>query len=474
MKLTNIRRLILALVACVPLILVGCIPQALIVWAPNGESAVLIVEGGVRLCDGEGNLSEPLLLGKGVGSVEWFPDSKRFFAVVVNRLRTWKEIEPLLSQKRKGQLITLAEAFRDELLSHDGDPGLLDTAIDKKGNELFVMMIYLRDNHSDGLAEKLGGDWKKFEKAEVQAFKLQICEVTSEGPKAGPVLLKSIDWIVTPRISPDGKVIAYTQGKLGKLEELAETELGLFVLPTDGTATARLVDAPVVRFPDWSTDGKSLVYAIAHFSEGGGEGLALGEIRQRQVRNDEGSLLEKFSEPKSVAGVLFDQFGTRIRCLRDGRILFSAYEIHLPTTGADMPSGPSLFAVDPTKQATVIRILPRGAEVQVADMVNLFEVSPDETKVAIVGAEGQVTVLTLATGQVLTVQPDKESKRKHKTSYIRTIPKWRSANELCFAVPPGSKYGSPNRAEVVLWSPEGYRCISKDWPDSATPIFKNN
>ncbi|MCK4849890.1 MAG: hypothetical protein KAT11_00995 [Phycisphaerae bacterium] len=216
------------------------------------------------------------------------------------------------------------------------------------------------------------------------------------------------------------------------------------------------------------------MYATAYyFSEGGGDGLALGEIRGRQVRNEEGSLLEKFSEPKSVAGILFDQFGTRIRCLRDGRILFSAYEIHLPTTGADMPSRLSLFAVDPAKQPTVIRILPRGAELEVADMVNLFEVSPDETRLAIVGAKRQVTVLTLATGQVLTVQPDEEPRRGIGETKIRTIPKWRSANELCFAVPPGSKYGSPNRAEVVLWSPDGYRCISKDWPDSLTSILRD-
>jgi len=31
--------------------------------------------------------------------------------------------------------------------------------------------------------------------------------------------------------------------------------------------------------------------------------------------------------------------------------------------------------------------------------------------------------------------------------------------------------GTPNGTEVVLWSPAGSRCLSKDWPESVTKDF---
>jgi hypothetical protein len=51
------------------------------------------------------------------------------------------------------------------------------------------------------------------------------------------------------------------------------------------------------------------------------------------------------------------------------------------------------------------------------------------------------------------------------------IPVWRTNDELCFVVPAESKLGTPNGTEVVLWSPAGSRCLSKDWPESVTKDF---
>jgi hypothetical protein len=164
---------------------------------------------------------------------------------------------------------------------------------------------------------------------------------------------------------------------------------------------------------------------------------------------------------ESLAGLFYDSF-LEVRCLRDGRIVFSTLEVHLPCTAADMPRHISLFAVDPKKQPTVTRIMSRTAENGLGDWeAYVFEFSPDETRICLGDSEGRTAIYDLATGEVQTLQPEKF----RDSRFI--CPTWRSNDELCFAVPPGSKWGSPNRAEIVLWSsPDTVRCISKDWPDS--------
>ena len=83
---------------------------------------------------------------------------------------------------------------------------------------------------------------------------------------------------------------------------------------------------------------------------------------------------------------------------------------------------------------------------------------------AVPSSDGRVTVLTLATGTVQTVQkhedPDREEHRK-----LRTVPVWRSDDELCFLIPAKGPKGEQRRPEFVLWSAGQTRSLSKDWPD---------
>ena len=97
-----------------------------------------------------------------------------------------------------------------------------------------------------------------------------------------------------------------------------------------------------------------------------------------------------------------------------------------------------------------------------------FEVSPDGQRVAVASEKGKVAVFTLASGYVWYIQPEEE---QGQDAGLRTVPTWRSNDELCFAVPKGSKDGSPDRAEIVLRSEKGVRCISKNWPESLVEDF---
>ncbi len=454
------------------LLVAGCWPER-VVWSPDGQYAAVIGgEGddgwgdGLYLCDAQGNLSAPAPTEGDIIAVDWFPDSERCVAVVSGKLRTWAEIEPLLSEEEKERLVSLSEAFRQDILaSYEGDLGRLQSVKGFDSETLLTMKIYLRDHKDAKLVEKLGERWKEFEEASCEGWLLQVLAVKEGGLNVGAMVARSSDEIVTVRVSPEGKAVAYTRGKPDKWHEEG---LALYVAAADGSGREELVADFVGMYPDWSANGQELVYEACE-SAPLADDAGLGTIVMRRVCGSDGGMLEEFQGTRELAGVVFDVLGSKVRCLQDGRILFSSYEVHLPTTDQDMPERASLFAVDPERQATVTRVLPRSAEAQVGGMTGLFEVSPDGDKVAIVGEKGKVWVVTLATGEVLTVQPDEE--KVSGDVEFRTVPKWRSADELCFAVPPGSPHGSPDRAEIVLWSPKGYRCISKDWPESVTRGF---
>ena len=131
------------------------------------------------------------------------------------------------------------------------------------------------------------------------------------------------------------------------------------------------------------------------------------------------------------AGLLYAPLNAKVRCLADGRILFASTEVTLPAATRDMPQRWSLFSLDPSKRATVSRVLARQSEIDLPDMAYLFEVSPDETRAAVVGDKGRVAVVTLATGDVRMVQPMESASEGHGLKF-KTVPKWRSNEELCF------------------------------------------
>ena len=171
---------------------------------------------------------------------------------------------------------------------------------------------------------------------------------------------------------------------------------------------------------------------------------------------------------KTLAGIVF-QDEIRVRCLSDGRIIFSTMEINLPCATGDMPQNASLFAIHPEKSPLVMRLVPRQSEAEMTDLVFFFEVSPDEKRVSITGSNGELCVLTLATGEVWTLLDEDKTANE-----CRLIPTWRSADELCYSMEP--EEGS-NQDTIVLsklnWDEhtETKSCLSTDWPEAVVKEF---
>jgi hypothetical protein len=139
-------------------------------------------------------------------------------------------------------------------------------------------------------------------------------------------------------------------------------------------------------------------------------------------------------------------------------------ECTLPTTENDMPERASLFALDPGRQPGVIRLISRQTEAALPNGLGMgvFELSPDEKRVVVMGKEGdkgRVAILTLASGQI-------EEVLKDAPDIDAQVPAWRSADEVSFLAPPKIPGGSPDREAIVIHALGGQtRCLSCGWSE---------
>ena len=269
------------------------------------------------------------------------------------------------------------------------------------------------------------------------------------------------DGVMDMRISPDGKTLAVTT----PMSSDSSPSLGrLQLFPMQGETPPVLVAEQVSTFSDFSPDGRYVYYGTTKAPiRSDKDDFTLGTLTRRRVADDDGRAVSPLPDAEDLVGVMF--WATmKVRCLRDGRVLFSSCEVSLPVTAAEMPKQVSLFSVDPSRQPTVTRMLPREAAAGLDGLgTGDFEISPDEKRiVAALGTKG-VAVLTLATGKIDILIPAESSED------LPSMPAWRTAEELSLVVPAKHAWGSAERAELVLYSPDGKtRNISRDWP----PIFQ--
>ena len=453
------RRASIIILLCVLAGVSGCFPPELIVWSPDGRQAAAILADGLYLCDPNGELSPRLA--EHVQCVTWLPDGRHLCYVQGTAAKRWEEIAAVLAGQAQEDLIAHAERLRRQVMAGEDWEAQVKALMDDgvlTANEVDAVKLYLRDRHWDELKPKLAAKWGKLNEPGV--FSLMLAQIEGQALTQAVTLHASLVMIFPPRVSPDGRAVAFVEGDPFSS---AEKVTRLFVAPVDGATPPRLVADRVALLPDWTPDGQALAYTRGEKWPADHDDFVLGTVFRRQVRGETGQLLAEFPAPQSCAGVVFCLWG-RIRCLSDGRVVFSSAEFHLPSTGADMPRRMQLFAVSPGKQATVTRLIPRSAEEAVGERIDCFQFSPDEKRVAIPGDKGQVTVLTLATGHVVTVQSRQEPPGGHGIR-LRAAPTWRSADELCLLVPGKGKAAKDGRPEFVLWSNGKTLTLSKDWPN---------
>jgi len=460
------RNVVCAGVIAALIVLGGCFPEKRVSWSPDGRWATVKGADGLYLCDESGKLSQRLV--ENVASVAWLPDSKHLVLSRSETVPSWAQATAVLTAERRQELEARAPKLREELLAYTGDwDKFKPKAIEGlTGGETLALFACVREKFSAGLPEKLGEKWDDLKKLEPAVYALQLATVTPGAAlELGPTLAKSLDSFDDLRVAPGGKAVAYRGA--APADDPAKP---LFVLSLDGKGAPLHVADRAAMFPDWSSDGRYLVYAATRaVMEDGRKDLRLGIVARRLVADANGTLLETLPDAEELAGIVF-QNEVRVRCLRDGRVLFATLEVHLPCTSLDMPQRAGLFAVDPGHEPNVTRLTPRQAESELPDAIFLFEVSPDEQHVTVPGGNGRLAILTLATGDVWEVVGEKE------VDHLRTEPTWRSSDELCFAFVPGTE-GAKERAAITLakldWAQHKAerKIISADWPDNIVTDF---
>jgi hypothetical protein len=218
----------------------------------------------------------------------------------------------------------------------------------------------------------------------------------------------------------------------------------------------------VARFPDWSADGRALAYIEKIGSAGG---MVSGTLRRRAVFDEYDRLLKEPGGVQELAVTAFDPYA-RVRCLKDGRIVFSSAEVSLPAAPDSQSNRSMLFCVDP-KYARPIPLVPERFRYSLGAQAEFFAVSPDGRLIAVLCQRGEVYVLDVTSAKLTEVQPQELDSETYKRAAF--MPDWRSNDELSFCGPPAKVDDGHRIADVIMYSISGGkgRGWSESWPAEA-------
>lgn len=450
-KLTQTRSLASFILLALLVTLAGCIPKR-VVWSPDGKIAAVLGEQGLYLCDGDGTLSGVLV--SNVQVVAWFTDSRRLAIAREESFDSWAKIQPYLDAETRGRILKSAPVAIEQFKAGRTKDEISATFTNLDDNEKIALGIYLKG--LDATKSATGTNWPAIEALEMKIMLLQVGTVEGGKISLGPVLAS--DWdremIVEIRVAPGQNALAYTTA-------INDNNENIKVVPVDGSGPAQLVATEAAWYPDWSADGRSLVYIQAIGAKGDND-LQLGTLQRQTVLNEAGKV-QLPGKSEDLAGLMFYPL-CKVRCLNDGRIIFSAMAVHLPATSADMPDRQQLFALDPDRQSTVTPLIPAGVEKDIPEDLSFFELSPDQKRISIAGKKSEVVIFTPAAGTVDQVQAATDED-------LQSVPAWRSNGELTYIVIPTTN-GVEQPAQIALWRRDSKpHVISGSWPAEVREKF---
>jgi hypothetical protein len=263
------------------------------------------------------------------------------------------------------------------------------------------------------------------------------------------------------RVSPTGAGAIVTTGDTDSNEKHA-CSLWVFSLGSDGWNT--VLSDRAAWYSDWSPDGRDVISirsAQATVEDTGN----LGSVTRQRVIDDEGKFIKTPSAPQDLAGVVYNEL-SRVRCLKDGRIVFASLAVSLPAAAKDMPDQPELFCLTPGQTPMVSRLMPKQTYDAIGDLAYAFEISPDGQHISIPDRSGTVSIVDLRTGDATAVQnkPVPGADANHNPTLF-SVPQWRSNDELTLVAP-----GQNGHPSVVLWSlsKNAGKTLSDTWPAGTT------
>ncbi|MHC4439930.1 MAG: hypothetical protein ACYS3S_21440, partial [Planctomycetota bacterium] len=353
---------------------------------------------------------------------------------------------------------------------------------------------YLCENADSEILEVLGSEG--VEKGKENSISCSMVVVTpTKNPAKKRIVAVSVFSIITTRLSPDSKSVAYLMHTQEGEVSNASDEYGLYIASLDTDIKAMSVDSPVAIGYDWREDGKAIAYLSAD-SRSLTDDLILGTLSEKEVVDANGSLLAKpmdISEHGSagthrctgktaeLAGTVFYPW-FKVEYGRDNRIFFSGFDLPLPVSKRDEP-GCSVFCYDPVT-AAVTDVLPLSVSSYTSQQIfsiSLFSLSPDGKHVLLPIEHNRFIVYTLGTDSMEIPIPEEEGFGEEEIPKL--APSWKGRNEISFLVSGKSKFlPEPKEGEdqddfeqiVVLGTDGKSWVLSEDWPDKLNTDSQDN
>ena len=450
------------------LILGGCLPEERIWWSPDGQQAIVFVEGGLHLAQPGGELGPPLA-GDATDksttpkSLSWLRDGSGFVLCRERKIATWKEVARLIPAGEAKKIELLARTVPALLAGANkltGKPSeaeaLLSSTVSGNENDFLIALLcaYQQQKAAVGksllklpggadLLKKLDGENSRFTVNEICVVKLESDRSTTT-PQS---LARSLYAMALPRVSPTQNAVAWLhQRGTDQAPSIEASSL-------DGRDHLTVCQSAKASF-DWSPDGRSILFAIP----AGSPSDSLAKIQKVAVVAESGTLIKQASEELGMA-VLLDP--PRLQALPDGRILFSSQTATLPSAGPSPQIAAKFFLL--SADGKTIDAVATAPGALPADL-SFFAASPDGKFAAVVDSGNDaVTVVDLATGAAEAIVPASPD------WHCRTMPAWKAPGELTFA---GLHNGAP---QWMLWSKSGgILPLSEKWPAKATDNWLEN
>ena len=461
--------------ACVGLIVssllsIGCFgPQRQwtddLVWSPDGARAAVLGDD-LYLSDPDGNLTP--LHSPDVYRIAWADDSRHLVLARSRKVSTFDEIAGAVGPDQTRAIGAEAERWWLLMQAPDWEEYLANAPI-ALSPDVAAIVLYLREHYADALLARFPEESPDIHGYEADVHSLVIAHVAAGRLEPDATLYEGLTPIKTIRPASGTQMVAFVT----KDEEfLADDTVRTYVVPTDGSAPATLIDERTGVFPDWTPDGRSLIYFEAWGAYDPNNG-ARGCLARRGIVDANGQL--HLDERRSCLVYAIFEEDAVVRCLRDGRVLFEALEMQFPSAAqtrmtvlregqpleifvetAGEGSGSQVFAVDTAHPVDLTRVI---ATPQLdGEWLGFYEVSPDLTRLIYGVGKGDIRLMTLSDGrtELLPLGLRRESPYYSTPDLPRIA--WSGSDAFTYV----KRIGSRN--EYILRRGETEVVLSRDWP----------
>ena len=429
--------------------LTGCIDTCPMAWSPSGDMMALFAGEGLQIATTKGYLSPKLL--SHVRKAKWLPDSKHILIERVQVITSWKEAFSLLTEQQKDEAVGLAKLFEQQIsLPQDIAKWDDDKIASYPPAVIQSAVLYLKENKNIDLKTK----WHSLpyiQASPCAAYVLDIIEFNLQSITAIKELWRGFDEIDNMQIAPDTKYVSIAQKKI------SENENGSFNI---SVVSLELPEKPIKvaesisKHTDWSTDSRSIIFFQAENNQR--KEPLFGSLSSLRIRDDRGFILQSDRETKKLVYLIGDD-SFYVCCLKDGRIIFTAPTVELPTTCSDFSHTKNIFSVRPGDQFSR-RLMSKEIADDLRD-ISFMQANSDCTNILLYNSnKGKLGVLSTDGGNYF--------EREIRSAWN---PCWRNSDEVCFVRPKDNKNSKKQDADVVLFSVSTgkERIISNTWPRSS-------